>query len=190
MPAGGRAKNIDHSSLTTASFILAAEERLAHYYRELANRLRPFDRGVSQLLEVLAQEREQQRRQVRRLAHAMFGTVRLRDQGGRRRLRHPPARHFFVLGWNDAVTLVQRAARLERRTSRLYGRCATRELYPQLRHLYWNLGECNERRAEVLAEAIEGFGLEADSTASAHEIPNGGILARSRGLEAVQTAAG
>ncbi len=145
------------STLKTARVALAVEQRLSRWHRDAANRARPFDLGVSRLLDSLATEREQQYGRLLSLARAMFGTLCDSGSACRRRLRHSLRGNFFALDRRDAVSLVQWAARLEQRAGRFYERCALVEGLPQLRLLYQELSHSGTQRAEVLHEAVSGF---------------------------------
>ncbi|KAA3627024.1 MAG: hypothetical protein DWQ09_14220 [Proteobacteria bacterium] len=144
----------------TVGLAIGAELRLARFYRESANRLRPFDLGISHLLDMLVLEREQQRRELGSLAQAMFGALRIVSGPCRRRARYPAIDHFFVLSPNDATALMGRAVRFERCAGRFHNRCAALERVPQLHQLYRRFSESDGKRAEVLEEAIEGLGMQ------------------------------
>lgn len=157
--AGDHHRTSDRPPRRTASLALAVELRLTRFYADSANRLRPFDLGVSQLLDMLALEREQQQRELWALARAMFGTLSTVETLCRRLVRSPVSRHFFILDPHDAALLLTQAQRYEGRASRFYDRCAAAERYPQLQQLYQRIGHCGSSREEVLAEAVEGLGM-------------------------------
>jgi hypothetical protein len=101
------------------SVALAIEENQIRCHREWALRLRPFNLGLSQLLMIQAEEMESCRKEL------LFVANRLLD--GRDRL--PPVHtpyvrigfdHFFVLRWDQARLLLDKASRFKEEALNFY----------------------------------------------------------------------
>lgn len=145
------------STLKIARTALVVERYLMRFHRDAANRIYPYDPGISQLLDALATERDQQRSQLQSLLHALFGTLADINSPCRRRLRNLAGGHFFVIDRSGALTLLKRAARLEQRASLFYAQCADNERYMQLHRLYRHLARYDAQRTEVLMDAAQTF---------------------------------
>lgn len=140
---------------------LAVERHRARCYRQWADRLRPYDLGASGLLDQLAEEKAAVGRDLEAVAQALFSPEAIKLGVCKRAIWDPVPGHFFIVASQDAATLLDAAAWLERRANRFYARCAARERHPRLRQCYERLRGLERVHLQVLRDVHEAFALRS-----------------------------
>lgn len=134
-------------------------EHIAHF-RTWALRLRPFDSGLSRLLDLQVEEMDDHRRTLLDLTAAS-----LPDNRGRTAVpvqgHSPFTAHFFVLDGRDAAVILHKARSLKEKALRCYSEFAlTEPTGSTLGGVFSSLQRSKDAHLQILQEAQAGYALQ------------------------------
>jgi hypothetical protein len=154
--------------------ILMIDEHIyrKNFYKQCANRFRPFDAVISRLFATLAAEEEEQRQELMPLLYEALenDTLSVKPSCGAMQPQktedHSPGlENFFVINNAMARTLLQAALEMEYETYDFYGAlCTNAKNHPFLGLFFERLNFFIDNHRQVLEEAIGRFDLQTPSS--------------------------
>jgi len=166
-----------YSSHTALTSVIKTKEYQEKWYRELANRFRSFDTHTSCLFANLAEEHEQNKQALLKLARHIMGdevTILLaKNRNDKNNIvfyeivsYQDSTNHFFVINEQMAMVIFDAVLESGRQAQRFYETCFIAENHYFLRTQYQRLSQVEDQHVQRLEEAKERYHTE-----SAHHAP-------------------
>ncbi len=166
-----------YSSHTALTSVIKTKNYQGKWYRELANRFRSFDTNVSCLFATLAEEHEENKQALLKLAHRVMDSeitlLLAKDRDTQSNIAffeivsyQDSTNHFFVINEQMAMVIFDTVLESGRKAQRFYEKCFIAESHYALRTQYQRLSHVEDQHLQRLEKAKERCYTE-----SAHRAP-------------------